>query len=72
MTNKDRVRKHREKLRRQQYQRVEVWLSADLIQAIQRIAQNHRQPLGIEVQDALKNHVSLYDSLSQHTPRGSN
>ncbi len=72
MTTKERVRKHREKLRRQQYQRVEVWLSADLIQTTQKIAQNHGQPLWAEVQDALKNHVSLYDSLSQQTPRGSN
>ena len=63
MTVKDRVQKHRAKLRTEQCGRLEAWVSNDLIEALRTIARQQNRYLWAVVREALKAHVTRHAAL---------
>lgn len=60
MTAKDRVQKHRAKLKANQCGRLEAWVSIVLIEALRTIAQQQNRYLWAIVKDALMAHATRY------------
>ena len=58
MTVAARVQKHRQKLRGDHCQRLEVWVGSDWIRSARLIAQWQKRPVWELVQDALKAYVA--------------
>ena len=69
MTAKDRVQKHRAKLKTEPCGRLEAWVSNELIEALRTIAQQQNRYLWAVVREALKAHVTRHAALV-NAPRG--
>jgi len=69
MTVKDRVRKHRAKLRSHQWGRLDAWVGVHLIEKVRKIAKANTCPMWAVVQEALEAYVSGHD---QTTNTGKN
>jgi hypothetical protein len=60
MTPKDRVQKHRDKLRARKYSRLDLWISGDLLDDLCTLARYRHVPLQLIVQEASKDAVGKY------------
>jgi hypothetical protein len=63
MTTKARVQEHRAKLKTKQCERLEAWVSNDLIEALRTIAQQQNRYLWAVVREALRAHVTRHAAL---------
>ena len=54
MTSAERVRKHRDRLRREKCGRLDMWIGADIIDGVRHVAKAQKRPFWEVVQDALK------------------
>jgi hypothetical protein len=60
MTAKDRVQKHRAKLRTEQCRRLEVCIGLDVIEGVRELAKRKKVSTWEVVEDALKAHVTRH------------
>ena len=63
MTTKDRVQKHRAKLRTEQCGRLEVCIGLDVIEGVRALAKGKNVSTWEVVEDALKAHMSRHAAL---------
>jgi hypothetical protein len=57
MTDTDRVRKYRTKLRTEQCSRLEVWIGMSIAEGIRQLAKTKGKETWAEVQDVLERHL---------------
>jgi hypothetical protein len=63
MTAKERVQKHRAKLKTEQCGRLEVWIGLEFIEGVRALAKRKNVPTWAVVEDVLKAHVSRHAAL---------
>ena len=63
MLTKDRVQKHRSKLRAERFRRLEVWISTDVVANLREVATYRDSDLRTIVQEAFSTYLSMYSGV---------